>query len=172
MRIKKDTAGNVTPQREKNKQEGFPKEYGLTQNCILIRYHNDEACKRVMETWWKEISTESYRDQLSLFYSLWKNKDAKYTILDKSLFDGPVFVWERSHKKNRTRTTVVKNTSSTISNSENTQSSTVPNQSFIFDDLLVSGKEIKAPVKYKPQVVKFTGNRRPRTKSMKAILML
>ena len=172
VHIKKDTSNNVTPQMEKYKKEGFPKEYGLTQNCILIRYHNDEACKRVMETWWKEISTESYRDQLSLFYSLWKNKDAKYTILDKSLFDGPVFVWEKSHKKNRTRTTVVKNTSSTISNSENTQSSAAPNQSFIFGDSLASGKEIKAPVKYKPQPVKFVGRHRPRTKSMKAILSL
>ena len=163
VKLKKDTADNVNPQIQKYAKEGFPKDYGLTQNCILIRYHNDEKCKRLMETWWNEIATESYRDQLSLFYSLWKNKDVRYCVLDKSLFSGPVFVWARGHKRVRNTANVNKNTST----SENITASTVTS---LMDGSLSLSKESAPRPKYKPMVKKSVGH--PRTKSMKKILSI
>lgn len=56
------------------KREGFPRHFGLFENNIIIRFHNDPTCKTVMETWWYEFSTNATkRDQLSFSYSLWKN---------------------------------------------------------------------------------------------------
>ena len=99
VKLKKDTADHVTPQINAYEKEGFPKNFGLTQNCILIRYHNDPACIRTMDTWWKEVSERSYRDQLSLFYSIWKNPDLKYKVLDKAIFNNKYFHWGKAHKK-------------------------------------------------------------------------
>lgn len=55
------------------KGEGFPAEYGLFETNVIIRYHNDEKCKAIMETWWSQIDKYTKRDQLSFTYSLWKN---------------------------------------------------------------------------------------------------
>lgn len=55
------------------KRIGFPSHFGLFENNVIVRFHNDPKCKAVMETWWNEIKTRSKRDQLSFTYSLWKN---------------------------------------------------------------------------------------------------
>lgn len=68
----KDLEGIIYIQMKKYMAEHFPFNFGLSHNCIIGRYHNDENCIKIMETWWNEILTYSYRDQLSLFYALWK----------------------------------------------------------------------------------------------------
>lgn len=82
-------------------KEGMPLHYGLTQNCIILRYHNNENCKRLMELWWNEVKEKSHRDQLSLYYCLWKDRqngnDTNITVLDKSIFYGDTFRWEIHH---------------------------------------------------------------------------
>ena len=55
------------------KKEGMPEKYGLFETNVVVREHNDEICKKIMEEWWNEISAKSERDQLSLTYVLWKN---------------------------------------------------------------------------------------------------
>lgn len=82
-------------------KEGFPKHYGLTQSCIVIRYHNNEDCKRLMESWWQEVKDKSHRDQLSLSYCEWKDGKAKITVLDKGIFDGDCFCWGVFHNQNK-----------------------------------------------------------------------
>lgn len=54
-------------------KEGFPRHYGLFENNVIIRFHNNPQCISIMETWWNEIITKTKRDQLSFVYSLWKN---------------------------------------------------------------------------------------------------
>jgi hypothetical protein len=54
--------------------EGMPKNYGLSENSILIRRHNKLEIKNIMNKWWKEIVRHSHRDQLSLAYVCWKNR--------------------------------------------------------------------------------------------------
>lgn len=99
VRQKKETKQIVDKQLKRYKQEGFPKNYGLPQTCILFRYHNDESCKRLMKTWWEEIKNESHRDQLSFNYALWKNQNVKVKYLDKSIFDCETFKWGVAHRK-------------------------------------------------------------------------
>lgn len=98
LKVKKDTPENMYPQIERYKEEGFPEDYGLTQNNIIIRRHNKKDCIKLMTSWWKEVEKGSYRDQLSFYYSLWKT-GVKIDVLDKTLCDGPYFKWRRSHKK-------------------------------------------------------------------------
>jgi len=68
----KDTLENTSKQLLKYWKEGFPQNYGLSETNIIGRYHNNENCIKLMEFWWNEILHNSHRDQLSLFYSIWK----------------------------------------------------------------------------------------------------
>lgn len=54
-------------------EEGFPEHYGLTENSIIYRNHNSDKIISIMDEWWQFIENYSKRDQLSLFYILWKN---------------------------------------------------------------------------------------------------
>lgn len=68
----KDDPKTMRLQIERYFQEGFPTHFGLTQNGVIIRRHHDPLVVKTMEHWWREIQIGSKRDQLSLFYSLWK----------------------------------------------------------------------------------------------------
>ena len=99
----KDTWANMKPQIDRYKEEGFPKNYGLTQNNIIVRKHNDEQCIDLMEKWWNEVRNGSHRDQLSLFYVLWKNPQIKINQIDKKTCNSQYFTWYALHnaKSNR-----------------------------------------------------------------------
>jgi len=55
-------------------QDGFPEMFGMTENGILLRRHNDESVMALMDAWWIEYCCGGLRDQLSLPYLLWKHK--------------------------------------------------------------------------------------------------
>ena len=97
--MKKDTKENVTPQIERYKKEGFPKDYGLLQSNIMLRLHNNEDCIRFMEQWFEELKNGSHRDQLSFNYIAWKNNDIKIFYLDKTIYRSQWFNWGAGHKK-------------------------------------------------------------------------
>lgn len=99
IKLKKDTKENVNNQLDIYKKEGFPEHYGLPQTCILLRYHNEESCKKLMETWWKEVEKHSHRDQLSFNYALWKNQDVKIEYLKKTIFNCETFKLNFGHKR-------------------------------------------------------------------------
>jgi len=54
------------------KKQGFPEHYGLLENSFIIRKHNDKTCVNLMELWWEQMKEYTWRDQLSLTYSMWK----------------------------------------------------------------------------------------------------
>lgn len=99
IKLKKDTKENINLQLDVYRKEGFPEHYGLPQSCIILRYHNDESCKRLMESWWEQVEKYSHRDQLSFSYVLWKNQDVNIKYLDKSVFNCETFKWGGGHKK-------------------------------------------------------------------------
>ena len=55
------------------KAENFPAHYGLNENNIIFRKHNDPMVIKIMEEWWLLIRDFCKRDQFSLSYVLWKN---------------------------------------------------------------------------------------------------
>lgn len=50
---------------------GYPQHFGLNENNIIFRTHN-EKMKMVDEEWWWWIRNYSFRDQLSYMFCLWK----------------------------------------------------------------------------------------------------
>lgn len=52
-------------------KRGFPEHFGLNENNIIFRTHN-EKMRRVDEEWWWWISNYSFRDQFSYMYCFWK----------------------------------------------------------------------------------------------------
>ena len=83
------------------KKEGFPHHFGLYENPILIRKHNDEGVRNLMEAWWEEYTRYSTRDQLSLPYVIWKTgyDRGKIHIISKNLEENPRFKRVAHHKK-------------------------------------------------------------------------
>lgn len=74
LELKKDILKNMLPQIEKFKKNGFPAHYGLFETNIMLRRHNLSKVKKIMNDWWYWVENYSKRDQLSLTYVLWKNK--------------------------------------------------------------------------------------------------
>lgn len=53
-------------------REGFPRNYGLFENNIILRHHNEKSIIAADEMWWKLFSSGQKRDQLSINYVYWK----------------------------------------------------------------------------------------------------
>lgn len=63
---------DVKTQIRAYKKDGFPPKYGLFENSLIVRAHNNFECIQVMKAWWNQLTTYTSRDQLSLMYVLWK----------------------------------------------------------------------------------------------------
>ncbi|RPF74854.1 MAG: DUF616 domain-containing protein [Rickettsiales bacterium TMED289] len=57
------------------KQEGFSSPVELVAGYILLRRHDDNKLNDAMKDWFKIVSNQVPRDQLSLVYALWKNNN-------------------------------------------------------------------------------------------------
>lgn len=71
--LKKVNPESVLKMKNFLETNDFPKDYGLNENNILYRKHNEPAVAKMMEDWWGFIENYCPRDQLSLCYVLWKN---------------------------------------------------------------------------------------------------
>jgi len=76
----KDTNITINKVKNKYKKENFPDNNGLSENCLIVRRHNEVKCIEFMNKWFNEIKFYSHRDQLSFNYILWKtgNQNVKY----------------------------------------------------------------------------------------------
>lgn len=63
------------------RSEGMPEHYGLYQSGIMCR--KPEA-RLFNEAWWKQVTTFSVRDQISLPYVLWK-ESIPFSVFSKEL---------------------------------------------------------------------------------------
>lgn len=83
--IKKNKVGFFEIQKQINfyKNEGFPSNYGLFENNIMLRQHNAPAVQSINEKWWDLFKKYSHRDQLSLFYVFWLTKFKPMLLFDE-----------------------------------------------------------------------------------------
>ena len=91
---KKGNYKEMKKQIEKYKEEGFPKHFGMLEATIIVADLKSEIGKKFLNDWWKEfISTESFRDQISLQYVVWKNnyKISDFCTLGNNLYRNPKF---------------------------------------------------------------------------------
>jgi len=73
----------VEKQILKYKTNKFPLNFGLAENNIILRNHNNKVIVRIMNEWWQELINETKRDQLSLAYILWKN-NLKFNFMEET----------------------------------------------------------------------------------------
>lgn len=102
LRQKKITGEGVAlaeKQMERYRNEKFPENYGLVQSNIIVRKHNDEYSKKVMEKWWEELKDYSHRDQLSFNYALWKVGNERFKYLIKTTCNSRTFKWAIAHRR-------------------------------------------------------------------------
>ena len=98
-KIKGDEIKVADRQMKRYKEEGFPVNFGLVQSNVMIRRHNDQYSKDLMEKWWDELKDNSHRDQLSFNYAVWKCGSSKFKPLIKTTCNSKTFNWIKSHRK-------------------------------------------------------------------------
>lgn len=106
----KELPENIIEQVKIFQQQGFPRNYGLKENNIIYRKHNDKEIKKIMEQWWYWVKNYSKRDQLSLMYVLWKNHYPKIpNIMEKSVRLCPedIVFWKHMKLKERSKTILI-----------------------------------------------------------------
>ena len=64
---------DVKKQMDVYKSEGFPENFGLFENPVMIRKSHDSELNSIMLDWWAQLNKYTVRDQLSLPYVLWKH---------------------------------------------------------------------------------------------------
>jgi len=97
VRLRKDDRRVIEDQMKWYAVQKFPKNYGLICGGVIFRRHTD-AIKRLMETWWHEITTHSHRDQLSFNFACWKLQE-RYALLPGALYgENPAFKMYPKHK--------------------------------------------------------------------------
>lgn len=62
-----DDPESIIEQVKSYEDEGFPKEYGLGENMMILRRHTPKV-ERFNNAWWTEYCRYSVRDQLSFMY--------------------------------------------------------------------------------------------------------
>lgn len=64
----------VAKQLGEYEKAGFPRNFGLTENNVILRRHNDPEVVKLMEAWWDEYVSKVRRDQISLPFLLWRDQ--------------------------------------------------------------------------------------------------
>ncbi|CAM8483525.1 DUF616 domain-containing protein [Escherichia coli] len=88
---KKDNVSLINKQMDFYQSQGYPKNNGLYENNILLRKHNDDLIRKIMEDWWEQLNTWSKRDQLSLCYVFWNHKFTPQILIESSRISNKYF---------------------------------------------------------------------------------
>lgn len=75
-----DTEVKILEWCHKLRTENYPRHYGLFENNIIFRSHNKNT-QDVNLMWWNLYEEHTRRDQLTLYYILWKFPELKVTLL-------------------------------------------------------------------------------------------
>ena len=99
LHYKRADKAEVMAQMDEYKKNGFPVHYGLFENSILVRKHDDQSVKELMTAWWEEYNKYPTRDQFSLPYVVWKTGfDAeRIAILGNNINRNPRFNRVQKH---------------------------------------------------------------------------
>lgn len=74
-------------------KDGFPKQFGLGENNIILRNHHDLEIKQLMDNWWELFKTEIKRDQLTLMYLIRKMNIKFHFMKESSRNNNPYFIY-------------------------------------------------------------------------------
>lgn len=95
VELKKEHPEPVRAQIGFYKSQGFRDNYDLFQNGFFVRRHNDTQNK-LHEYWWDQVEKYSYRDQLSLPFSIMKTGIKPENILPNRMINQ--YIYQLPHK--------------------------------------------------------------------------
>lgn len=75
---------------------GFPENFGLGENNIIIRTHKSKALNQAMEQWWDMFINIARRDQLLLMFILWQHQ-IKFGFMQESARNKNLYFDYRLH---------------------------------------------------------------------------
>ena len=71
---KKADRGELEKQLNEYLKAGYHEKGFITETGCIVRNHHDDKLRKVMDDWWKELSSHGHdRDQMSFDYVCWKN---------------------------------------------------------------------------------------------------
>lgn len=73
--------------------DGFPQNFGLSENNVILREHHDDDVQGLMNEWWEEVRNGPGRDQLSLPYVLWRNEHKLHKLDFVPRIHGQYFIF-------------------------------------------------------------------------------
>ena len=83
LNVRKVTPWQYIQHRELYRKSGLPHHWGLYENNVILRKHNDAKVINISELWWTEYSKISNRDQLSLMLVYWKQQFRPEILLEE-----------------------------------------------------------------------------------------
>jgi hypothetical protein len=99
LKLNLDSKVIVNNQMKRYHNMGFPTNYGLYENGFLIR-RNNLKIKFFNEAWWKELSKNSARDQLSQMFTSWlTGVDLTPILVGDNVYSNPFLSKTTTHKK-------------------------------------------------------------------------
>ena len=91
IKTSKGNISDITSQINFYKSKDLKSSFGLTENNIIYRKHNDSKIIELMNQWWAELHKwPCKRDQLSFMYLVYKN-DIDIKIMDETARGGNYF---------------------------------------------------------------------------------
>ncbi|MFP4526447.1 MAG: glycosyltransferase domain-containing protein [Bacteroidales bacterium] len=100
IKYRKENSQKLKDQLKDYRQEFKDTTFEIVHNAIIVRRHNKEKVKTVMEEWWKEIQKWTMRDQISFPYIAYKY-NYQYDVLNMSSLKNNWF--ERTKHERRKR---------------------------------------------------------------------
>lgn len=85
LSLKKESKTNIEFIKKRYNLEEYPYNNGLSENCLIVRKHNDLNSINLMNQWFYEIKHYSHRDQLSFNYIIWKTNNTKVKYISKEM---------------------------------------------------------------------------------------
>ncbi len=93
------TGNEILNQVEEYKKQGFPENFGMTENGILIRDHNNPELKNILSLWWDYYTNGIKRDQISLPFITWKfNLSINKMEFNPRRPNGYLRLWQHGNK--------------------------------------------------------------------------
>lgn len=84
LNVRKVTPWQYIHHRNRYMKSKLPKHWGLYEDNIIFRKHNDKKVVEISEAWWSEYMAISNRDQLSLMLVYWNMQFKPDLLLGKS----------------------------------------------------------------------------------------
>ena len=97
-----DTEENIFRWCHRLRQEKYPRHRGLFENNIIFRLHNKKTLE-IDSLWWTLYEQYTRRDQLTLFYVLYKVKEVEVALLLSREMLLSVLIHKHNAKKSSTR---------------------------------------------------------------------